>query len=406
MSKGEKIVVGLDIGTTKTCAIVADIVDGRQVNIIGIGTHPSTGIRKGVIVNIEGTVEGIRKAVEEAEMMAGVDIHSVYAGIAGGHIKGFNSRGVIAVKDHEVGVPDIRRVIGAARAVAIPQDREILHVLPQSFTVDDQDGIKDPLGMSGVRLEAEVHIITGAVTSSQNIVKSIQRAGLELHELILQPMASSAAVLFDEEKELGVALVDIGGGTTDIATFKNGSIWHTAVIPIGGNHLTNDIAVGLRTPLADAEKIKVRYGCILNPMGDRDDAIEVPGVGGRTPRALSRRFLSEIIESRAVEIFKLVGEEIRKNGRQEMTASGVVITGGSALMEGMVEIAERTLDLPVRVGYPIGVGGVADVVRSPMYATGVGLILHAVHEREKTENQGGRQAGMLGRVKGWMREIF
>ncbi|MBI1822640.1 MAG: cell division protein FtsA [Nitrospirae bacterium] len=406
MSKSEKIVVGLDIGTTKTCAIVADVVDSQKVNIIGIGTHPSSGIRKGVIVNIESTVEAIRKAIDEAELMAGVQINSVYAGIAGSHIKGFNSRGVIAVKEHEVGAADIRRVISAAKAVAIPQDREILHILPQTFTVDDQDGIKDPMGMSGVRLEAEVHIITGAVTSSQNITKSIQRAGLDVSELILQPMASSESVLFDEEKELGVILVDIGGGTTDIAVFRNGSIWHTAVIPIGGNHITNDIAVGLRTPIAEAEKIKIRYGCALNRESGAEIPIEVPSVGGRTPRILSGQFMSDIVESRVTEIFNLVSQEIKKCGQKEMAASGLVITGGTAMMEGLSEIAEKVLDLPVRIGFPIDIGGVADVVRSPMYATGVGLILHSVRTREKPEQPVGQNGHLTGKLREWIKELF
>jgi cell division protein FtsA len=406
MGKNEKIVVGLDIGTTKTCAIVADVQDRRKVNIIGIGTHPSSGIRKGVIVNIENTVESIRKAVEEAELMSGVQINSVYAGIAGSHIKGFNSRGVIAIKENEVVYADVKRVIGKAKTVVIPQDREILHILPQTFSVDDQDGIRDPLGMSGVRLQAEVHIITGAVTSSQNIVKSIQRAGLDVIELILQPMASSEAVLFPEEKELGVVLIDIGGGTTDIAIFRNGSIWHTAVIPIGGSHFTNDIAVGLRTPPAEAEKIKIRYGVAVKKSGGQEESIEVPGVGGRFPRALSRQFLSEIIESRAVEIFQMAAQEIQKTGQQEMMASGAVITGGSSLMEGMTEVAERVLDLPVRVGYPGNIGGVADIVRNPMYATGVGLILHAVRTRERPESQSGQNGSVLHKIKEWFRDIF
>ncbi len=406
MGKNDKIVVGLDIGTTKTCAIVADVQDHRKVNIIGIGTHPSSGIRKGVIVNIENTVESIRKAVEEAELMSGVQINSVYAGIAGSHIKGFNSRGVIAIKENEVVYADVKRVIGKAKTVVIPQDREILHILPQTFSVDDQDGIRDPLGMSGVRLQAEVHIITGAVTSSQNIVKSIQRAGLDVIELILQPMASSEAVLFPEEKELGVVLIDIGGGTTDIAIFRNGSIWHTAVIPIGGSHFTNDIAVGLRTPPAEAEKIKIRYGVAVKKSGGQEESIEVPGVGGRFPRALSRQFLSEIIESRAVEIFQMAAQEIQKTGQQEMMASGAVITGGSSLMEGMTEVAERVLDLPVRVGYPGNIGGVADIVRNPMYATGVGLILHAVRTRERPESQSGQNSSVLHKIKEWFRDIF
>ncbi|MGH7274825.1 MAG: cell division protein FtsA, partial [Nitrospiria bacterium] len=382
MGRQENTLVGLDIGTTKICAVVGEWVDETRVDIIGIGTSPSRGLRKGVVVNIESTVESIKKAIEEAELMAGVQINSVYAGIAGSHIKGFNSRGVIAVKDHEVTRADIDRVLDAAKAVAIPLDREVLHVLPQEFIVDDQDGISEPLGMSGVRLEAEVHIITGSVTSAQNIVKCVNRAGLEVAEMILQPLASSESVLTADERELGVAMVDIGGGTTDIATFMEGSVWHTAVIGIGGHHLTNDIAVGLRTPAAEAEKIKRRYGCAMTSLVRDEETIEVPSVGGRPPRVLSRQLLSEIIEPRAEEIFSLVGREIKKTGHGEMVASGVVITGGSAIMEGMSEFAEKILDLPVRRGVPSHVGGLLDVVSSPMYATGVGLILYALRGQQ------------------------
>jgi cell division protein FtsA len=412
MAKQQNLIVGLDIGTTKVCAIVGEAKEDspERVDIIGIGTSPSRGLRKGVVVNIESTVESIKKAVEEAELMAGVQINAVYAGIAGGHIKGFNSRGVIAVKDGEVTQPDIERVIDAAKAVAIPMDREILHILPQEFIVDDQDGIRDPLGMSGVRLEAEIHIITGAVTSAQNIIKCVNRAGLEVIDIILQPLASSEAVLTPEEKELGVAMVDIGGGTTDIATFVDGSIWHTAVLGIGGNHLTNDIAVGLRTPSGDAEKIKTRYGCAATSFVKEDETIEVPSVGGRPPRVLSRQLLAEIIEPRAEEIFDLVSREIKRTGYEERVASGVVITGGTSILEGMVEVAERVLDLPVRRGVPNDIGGLVDVVKSPMYATGVGLIQYALKhqgERDPKRFSNGRLFfRVAGRMREWIREYF
>jgi cell division protein FtsA len=406
------LIVGLDIGTTKICAIVGEVREDspNRADIIGIGTSPSRGLRKGVVVNIESTVESIKKAIEEAELMAGVQINAVYAGIAGGHIKGFNSRGVIAVKDGEVSGADIDRVIDAAKAVAIPLDREILHVLPQEFIVDEQDGIQDPLGMSGVRLEAEVHIITGAVTSAQNIVKSVNRAGLEVVDIVLQPLASSEAVLSPDERELGVAMVDIGGGTTDIATFMGGSVWHTAVLGIGGNHLTNDIAVGLRTPTGEAEKIKTRYGCAMTALIKDDETIEVPSVGGRPPRVLSRQLLAEIIEPRAEEIFGLVSREIKRTGHEEMVASGVVITGGTAILDGMVEVAERVLDLPVRRGVPTSVGGLVDIVRSPMYATGVGLILYAMKNRNKRDPKRFSNDRLFqkvaGRMKGWIKDYF
>jgi cell division protein FtsA len=406
------LIVGLDIGTTKICAIVGEVREDspNRVDIIGIGTSPSRGLRKGVVVNIESTVESIKKAIEEAELMAGVEINAVYAGIAGGHIKGFNSRGVIAVKDGEVSEADVDRVIDAAKAVAIPLDREILHVLPQEFIVDEQDGIQDPLGMSGVRLEAEVHIITGAVTSAQNIVKSVNRAGLEVVDIVLQPLASSEAVLSPDERELGVAMVDIGGGTTDIATYMGGSVWHTAVLGIGGNHLTNDIAVGLRTPTGEAEKIKTRFGCAMTALIKDDETIEVPSVGGRPPRILSRQLLAEIIEPRAEEIFGLVSREIKRTGHEEMVASGVVITGGTAILEGMTEVAERVLDLPVRRGVPTSVGGLVDIVRSPMYATGVGLILHAMKTRGKRDPKRFSNDRLFqkvaGRMRGWIKEYF
>ncbi len=410
LAKKENIIVGLDVGTTKICAVVGEVVEGNRIDIIGIGTSPSKGLRKGVVTNIESTVESIKKAVEEAELMAGVEINSVYAGIAGGHIKSFNSRGVIAIKNKEVTHADINRVIDAARAVAIPLDREVLHVIPQEFIIDEQDGIKEPLGMSGVRLEAEVHIVTGAVTSAQNIIKSVNRAGLHVIDIILQPLASSEAVLTSDEKELGVAVVDIGGGTTDIATFVNGSLWHTAVLGIGGNHLTNDVAVGLRTPASEAEKIKVKYGCALTSMVKEDETIEVPSVGGRPPRVVSRQVLSEIIEPRAEEIFSLVQRELKKTGYEELVASGAVITGGAAIMEGMTEVAERIMDMPVRRGMPSNIGGLVDVVSNPMFATGVGLILYAVKDHEKKEVKKFADKAsfnnVFSKMKGWVKEFF
>ncbi|MEW6324852.1 MAG: cell division protein FtsA [Nitrospirota bacterium] len=410
MKREEEIIVGLDIGTTKICAIVAEQQGDGRVEIIGIGTHPSRGLRKGVVVDIESTVESVKQAIEEAELMAGVEIHSVYTGIAGGHIKGLNSRGVIAVRDSEVMPHDVQRVIEAAKAVPIPLDREILHVIPQEFIVDGQGEIKDPLGMSAVRLEADVHIITSAATTMQNIVKCINRAGLDVAGVILQPLASSEAVLTPEERELGVVMVDIGGGTTDMAIFLNRSLCHTAVLGIGGNHLTNDIVVGLRTPAMEAERIKVRHGCALTSMVSPDEMIEVPSVGGRPSRVLSRQLLSEIIEPRVEEIFSLVAQEIRRTGREEVIVGGVVITGGTAIMEGMVEVAERVLGLSVKRGAPVNIGGLVDIVNTPIYSTGVGLILYALREKMEGELQHVGGGNLLvkasSRVKGWIKEWF
>lgn len=406
--KTDNIIVGLDIGTTKICAIVGEVGD-NGLNIVGIGTHPSKGLRKGVVVNIESTVASIKKAVEEAELMAGCEITSVYTGIAGGHIKGFNSHGVIAVKDGEVSDTDIRRVIDAAKAVAIPMDREIIHVLPQEFIVDDQDGIKEPLGMSGVRLEAKVHIVTGAVTSAQNIVKCCNRTGLDVRDIVLQQLASSEAVLSAEEKELGVVLVDIGGGTTDIAVFADGSIKHTAVIALGGNHLTSDIAIGLRTPAVEAEKIKKKYGCALASMVKRDEMIEVPSVGGRKPRTVSRQILAEIIEPRVEEVMTLVNREVMKAGFEDVVASGVVLTGGSASLDGMTEIAEQVFNLPVRRGLPAGISGLTDIVNSPMYSTGVGLVLYGYKNRNEDKFRVGDKnifGKITKRMKDWLSEFF
>ncbi len=378
----KSLVVGLDIGTYKICAIVGEVGESG-LEIIGVGTHPSHGLRKGVVIDIESTVNSIKRAVEEAEIMAGCEINSVFAGIAGGHIKGFNSHGVVAVKNKEVAKGDIERVIDAGRAVAIPMDREVLHILPQEYIVDDQDGIKEPLGMSGVRLEAKVHIVTGAATSAQNIIKCCNRTGLNVTEFVLEPLASAEAVLTPEEKELGVALVDMGGGTTDIVLFHDGAVKHTAVLSVGGNHLTNDIAAGLRTPIAEAERIKQRFGCAKVAMVAGDDEVEVPSMGGRNPRTISRRILCEIIEPRLEEIFQLLRREILKSGYEDSLASGMVMTGGSTLLPGMVEMAEETCNMPVRLGVPTQVGGLTDVVSSPVYSTGVGLVLFGLKRQDR-----------------------
>lgn len=400
MAKREELIVGLDIGTTKICAVVGETTAEGGIDIIGIGTSPSRGLRKGVVVNIDHTVAGIVKAIEEAELMAGCEITQVYAGIAGSHIRGINSRGMVAVKDKEVQRYDIDRVIDAARAIPLPTDREIIHILPQEFIIDEQDGIKEPLGMAGVRLEAKVHIVTGGSSSVQNIMTCAIKAGLQVIELpVLQPLASAHAVLSEDEKELGVAIVDVGGGTADIAIFSEGSIVHTSVIPLGGNHITNDIAVGLRTPADEAEKIKIKYGCAMTSMVNKDENIEVPSVGGRQPRVLSRQILAEIIEPRVEEIFQLTHAEIQKSGFEELLASGVVITGGSTLMEGMPEMAEEVLGMPVRRGYPQGVGGLVDVVKSPAYSTGVGLVLHG-HKRAEDLTWKRKSTGGIGTVFG------
>lgn len=411
MAKRDHILVGLDIGTTKICAIVAEVTEEGTLNIIGLGSSPSRGLRKGVVVNIESTVESIKKAVEEAELMAAVQINSVYTGIAGSHISGANQRGVVALKKHEVTRGDVQRAVESARAVAVlPQDRRVLHVLPREFMVDDQDGIREPLGMSGSRLEVDVHIITGAVTSAQNLIKSVNRAGLDVVDIVLQPLASSEAVLSAEERDLGVAMVDLGGGTTDLAIFAEGSIRHTAVLPIGGQHLSTDIAIGLRTPQAEAEKIKIRHGLALTQLVKEDETLDVPGVGDRPARTAPRKHLAEIIEPRVEEMFDLVRREITRTGYEGMLAAGAVITGGTSLLDGMPEAAERVLDLPIRRGMPTGVGGLKDIVSNPMYATGVGLILHARRHADELDSAGLRSGRGFGRVfdrmRHWMLEFF
>jgi len=402
-----ELIVGLDIGTTKICCVVGEL-DQKGLRIVGIGTHPSIGLRKGVVVNIESTVESIQKAVEEAELMAGCEITQVYAGIAGGHIKGFNSNGVIAIKNKEVTQRDVDRVIDAAKAVAIPPDREVIHILPQEFIVDDQDGIRDPLGMSGVRLEARVHIVTGAVTSAQNIIKCANRAGLDVCDIVLESLASAESVLTPEERNLGVALIDFGGGTTDLAIFGEGCIKHTAVLALGGTNLTNDISIGLRTPLSDAENIKRKYGCCLTSLVDKDESIEVPSVGGRSSRRLARQILAEIMEPRVEEIFTMINREINRSGFSEYCASGVVITGGSALSEGMPELGEQVFNMPVRIGSPQGFGGLTDIVNSPMYATGVGLVVYgsrAAPEKKFRIRDQNIFNRVIARMKRWFKDI-
>ncbi|MBI2988767.1 MAG: cell division protein FtsA [Deltaproteobacteria bacterium] len=410
MAKKNKnsLIVGLDIGTSKVCAVVGEMTE-RGMEIVGVGSHASQGLRKGVVINIESTVDSIKKAVEEAELMAGCEINSVFTGIAGGHIKGFNSHGIVAVKNKEVTQRDIERVIDAAKAVAIPMDREVLHILPQEYVIDDQDGIKEPLGMSGVRLEAKVHIVTGAVTSAQNIIKCCNRTGLNVADMALEPLASAEAVLTPEEQELGVALIDMGGGTTDIALFHDGAVKHTAVLAIGGNHLTADIAAGLRTPISEAERIKQRYGYARTSMVTKDERVEVPSVGGRNSRTISRQILCEIIEPRLEEIFQLIRREIAKSGFEGSLASGIVMTGGSTLLPGMIEMAEGVFGMPVRLGVPARVGGLIDVVSSPIYATGVGLVLYGMKRQDKNFFRI-REENLFGKVRtrmvDWFNEFF
>ncbi|MFU8805504.1 MAG: cell division protein FtsA [Bradymonadaceae bacterium] len=408
MGRRDEIIVGLDIGTTKIACIIGEVThDG--IDIIGIGSHPSTGLRKGVVINIDATINSIKKAVEEAELMAGCEVNMVYCGIAGGHIKGFNSHGIVAVKDKEVKATDLARVVDAARAVAIPMDREVIHVIPQEYVIDDQEGIKEPIGMTGVRLEAKVHIVTASVTSAQNIIKCANACGLDVADIVLEQLASSEAVLSADEKELGVAVVDIGGGTTDIAIYSQGSLVHTAVLSIGGNHLTNDIAVGLRTPMAEAERIKQRYGCAMTSRVNAEETIEVPSVGGRPPRVLSRQILSEIIEPRVEEIFAYVGREIKSAGCEDLIASGVVITGGTTILENMPELAEEVLGLPVRRGIPRGIGGLVDVVRNPKFATGVGLVQYGAKHPDQNlfrVRDDGMYRKVAQRMRRWFAEMF
>jgi cell division protein FtsA len=405
----KNVIVGLDIGTSKVVALVGEITPDGSIEVIGIGSQPSRGLKKGVVVNIESTVQSIQRAVEEAELMADCEINAVYAGIAGSHVRSLNSHGVVAIRDREVTHGDVEHVIDAAKAVAIPADQRILHVLPQEFIIDGQEGIRDPIGMSGVRLEAKVHIVTGADSAAQNIIKCVQRCGLVVEDVVLEQLASSFAVLTDDEKELGVCLVDVGGGTTDIAVFGNGAIRHTAVIPIAGDQVTNDIAVSMRTPTQYAEDIKIRYACALSQLANPDESIEVPSVGDRPARRLARQTLAEIVEPRYEELFNLIREELRRSGFEEMIAAGIVLTGGSARMEGAIELAEEIFHVPVRLGLPGQVKGLSDVVRNPIYSTGVGLLLYARENSVPASRAGalgGNVAGVFDRMKSWFKGNF
>jgi cell division protein FtsA len=406
MSRNHDVVVGLDIGTSKIACVVAESAPDGRVDVIGIGTHPSRGLRKGVVVNIESTVESIRLAVEEAELMAGVDIQTVYTGIAGSHIRGYNSHGVVATKNNEVTPEDVERVIDAARAMNIPADQKILHILPQEYIIDHQDGIREPIGMSGVRLEAKVHIVTGAVSSAQNIIKCCNRCDLDVADMVLEQVASSEAVLLPDEKDIGVVLVDIGGGTTDIAVFLDGAIRHTTVIPIGGDHLTNDLVVGLRTSAREADQLKRKYGSCMVSLVSPDEQIEVPSVGGRPPRPMPRQVMAQILEPRMEELYEMIKAELQRSGYQELVAAGIVLTGGSSLLEGTVDLAEEMFDMPVRIGRPQGVGGLVDVVSSPIYATGVGLILYACRYRGSRTPVRKSESRKISRGWKWLRSWF
>jgi cell division protein FtsA len=400
-------IVGFDIGTKKVAAIIGEITEEKKVEIIGIGTAESKGLRKGVVVNLDATVEAIKKAQEEAELMAGVEIDSAFIGLSGAHIKSFNSRGVIAVsgKNREISRDDIKRVIDQSKAVSIPPDREIIHIIPQEFVVDEQDGIKDPLGMSGIKLEVNVHIVTGAITSVQNLRTCVARAGIEIEQLVLNQIATSASTLTHDEMELGIGLIDVGGGTTEVAIFERGSLWYTSIIPIGGDNFTNDIAVGLRTPIPEAEKIKKKFGCVTSPLEDEQETIEVPSVGrGKKPRILSRQILADIIHPRAEEIFRLVDNDIKRMGYEKSLNSGIVLTGGTALLDGLEEIAEEIFDLPVRRGDPSGIGGLVDRVGTPDYTTSVGLILYGYNQWKEKGVSKDRKKGFWAKVKDWLKE--
>lgn len=408
MQAREDIIVGLDIGTTKICAVVGERSE-NGINIIGTGTHPSVGLKKGVVIDIESTVDSIKKAVEEAELMAGCEISSVYAGIAGGHITGFNSQGIIAIKGREVTQQDVDRVIEAARAVAIPMDREVIHVLPQEYIVDDQRGIQNPVGMAGVRLEANIHIVTGAVASAHNIIKCANKAGLDVCDVVLESLASGNAVLSAEEKDLGTALIDIGGGTTDLAIFSGGNIRHTFVLAIGGHQLTNDVAVGLRANKIDAEKIKIKFGSCLSENIPANETIEVPGMGGRDSKTLSRQILGEILEPRVEEIFSLTKREIFKIGLDNSIASGIVVTGGSSLLDGLPDVAESVFELPVRLGKPENIGGLVDIVSNPMFATGVGLVIFGANNESVNKfriRDGNIFNKIVNRMKKWFGDVI
>ena len=408
MARREEYLVGLDVGTSKIAAIVGEAREhDESVDIIGIGLADAQGIRRGAVVNLEAAAESIKKAVEEAELTAGVEIDTVHLGLSGAHVKAFNSRGVVAVagKNREIAREDVRRAIDAAKAVALPNGREIVHVLPQDFVVDEQDGIGAPVGMTGARLEVNVHVVTGSTSTTQNVVSCVNRAGVAVIDTVLEQLAASESVLTPDEKELGVALVDIGGGTTDFAIFEKGSLWHTGVVTLGGGHFTNDIAVGLRTPIPEAEKTKRRSGCALASLVDDEETVEVASVGGRQPRVMSRQILAEVLQPRAEEIFHQLWDEVRRAGYERSLHSGIVLTGGASILDGMPEIADQIFDLPIRRGCPVGVGGLTDHVNSPAFATAVGLVLYA-RRNQMIEHERLLGAGALGRVAGRLRGLF
>lgn len=402
------LIVGIDIGTSKVVALVGEITTEGKLNIIGMGSHPSQGLKRGVVVNIESTVQSIQHAVEEAELMAGCQVYSAYTGIAGSHIRSINSHGIVAIRDREVTQTDVDRVIDAAKAVAIPADQKILHILPQEFIIDNQDSIREPIGMSGVRLEAKVHIVTGAVSAAQNIVKCLKRCGLTANDIVLEQFASSQSVLSEDEKELGVCMIDIGGGTTDIAIFTDGSVRHTAVIPIAGDQVTNDIAIALRTPARNAEEIKIKYACALQDLADTNQMVDIPTAGDRPARHISRRALAEVVEARYEELFTLVAAEIRRSGLEDLIAAGLVITGGASKVEGAAELAERIFRMPVRIGAPQNITGLPDISNNPIYATGVGLLIYGMQQRE-SQNEAimqGNMKSLWGRMRGWFQGNF
>jgi cell division protein FtsA len=409
VKEDKNLIVGLDIGTSKIVAIVAELQPEGTLKVIGLGQHTSRGLKKGVVINIESTMQSIQRALEEAELMADCKINNVYTGIAGSHIKSLNSHGMVKIKDAEVSQMDVDRVIETARAIALPADQQILHILTQEFIIDGQEDVREPLGMSGMKLEVKVHIVTGAVAAAQNIVKCIKRCGIEVSDLILQPLASSLAVLTDDEKELGVCLVDIGGGTTDIAVFKQGAIRHTAVVPIAGDQMTNDVAVAFRTPTQSAEEIKIKHGCALRQLADPREVVEVPGVDGREPRQLLVQTLAEVLEPRVVELYEMVLNELRRSGMEDMIASGIVITGGSAMMRGMVELGEEIFHMPVRLGMPRYVGGLSEVVSNPRYATAVGLVLMGKQQLERHlsgQMESNSFARIMEKMKSWFQGNF
>lgn len=405
----KNLIVGLDIGTSKIVAIVAELQPEGTLKVIGLGQHVSRGLKKGVVINIDSTMQAIQRALEEAELMADCKINNVYTGIAGSHIKSLNSHGMVKIKDAEVSQMDIDRVIETAQAISLPADQQILHILTQEFVIDGQEDVREPMGMSGMKLEVKVHIVTGAVAAAQNIVKCIKRCGIEVNDLVLQPLASSSAVLTDDEKELGVCLIDIGGGTTDIAVFKQGAIRHTAVVPIAGDQMTNDVAVAFRTPTQSAEDIKIKHGCALRQLADPREIVEVPGVDDRDPRQLSVQTLAEVLEPRVVELYELVLNELRRSGMEEMIASGIVITGGSSMMRGMVELGEEIFHMPVRMGLPRNIEGLSEVVSNPRYATAVGLLLTGKAKLERqlsVQLEGHSIAQIFERMKNWFQGNF